>query len=55
MGSANFIAHKGKEILRIDLSRCELEKFIPILNDSKKLIAGRPLKSVLTLTNVTDA
>ncbi len=55
MGNVKFIEHKGIEILRIDLSHCEMEEIVPILNSAKKLISGRPLKSVLTLTNVTDA
>ena len=55
MGNVEFVGHKGLEILRIDLSRCEIEEIVPILNKARKLIAGRPLKSVLTLTNVSDA
>jgi hypothetical protein len=55
MGEVKFIEHKGIEILRIDLSHCEMEEIVPILNTAKKLISGRPLKSVLTLTNVSDA
>jgi len=55
MGSVNFIEHKGIEILRIDISHCEMEEIVPLVNSAKKLIAGRPLNSVLTLTNVKDA
>jgi hypothetical protein len=43
------------EILRIDLSHCEMEKIVSILNAAKKLMAGRPLHSVFTLTNVSQA
>ena len=55
MGNVKFIEHKRMEILRIDLSPCELEEIVPILNNAKKLIAARHLKSILTLTNVIDA
>jgi hypothetical protein len=55
MGNVKFIEHKGIQILRIDLSHCELPEIVPILNAAKELIAGRPLKSLLTLTNVSNA
>jgi len=54
MGSVRFIRHKEKEIMRIDISRAELEEVVTILAEAKKLISQRAEKSVLTLTNVSD-
>jgi len=55
MNRVEFIQHKGKEILRIDISRCELEEIIAVVASTKKLLSVKPQQSVLTLTNVTDA
>ena len=54
-GSVKFIEHKGKRILLIDFSRCEMEEIVTVVREGKKLIAAEPHNSVLTLTLVTDA
>lgn len=50
-----FIEHKGKRILRIDLTGCELEETVVVVREGKKLIAAEPIGSLLTLTIVTGA
>ncbi len=44
MGNVKFIEHKRMEILRIDLSPCELEEIVPILNNAKKTDCGEASK-----------
>jgi hypothetical protein len=55
MGAVRFIEHRDKRILHIDFGGCELEEFVSIIKESKKLIAKEPHTSVLTLTNVKAA
>jgi hypothetical protein len=55
MVGVRFIEHRDKRILYIDFGGSELEEFVSIIKESKKLIAKEPHGSVLTLTNVTGA
>jgi hypothetical protein len=55
MSGVRFIEHRDKRILHIDFGGCELDEFVGIIKESKKLIAKEPHASVLTLTNVAGA
>lgn len=55
MGGVHFIEHRDRRILFIDFGGCDLEDFVGIIKDSKKLISKEPLASVLTMTNVKGA
>ncbi len=56
MSGAEFINHQGVEIFYIDFSNTKsAEEVVQIIEIAKKLIAERPLSSVLTLTNITNA
>lgn len=50
-----FIEHKGKKILYLDFSCCKAEETLQTISHAKELIAKQAEKSLLTLTNVTDA
>ena len=54
MERIKFIQHKGAEILYLDFSACEIAAIFPLIAQAKTIIASRPPKSLLTLTNVTD-
>jgi hypothetical protein len=49
------IYHKGKQILFLDFSGCNVEDFPTIIKEAEKLIRVELPNSVLTLTDVTDA
>lgn len=55
MSGVRFIEHRDKRILYIDFGGCELDEFVGIIKESKKLIAKEQHASVLTLTNVAGA
>ena len=50
-----FIQHEGKRILYLDFSCCKAEEVLKTITTAKKVIAKHPERSLLTLTNVTDA
>lgn len=50
-----FIHHEGKKILYLDFSRSKAEEVLQTIGAAKKVIAAHPEKSLLTLTDVTDA
>jgi hypothetical protein len=50
MGSVRFIEDKGKRILFLDATNCDLEDLMTLIEQSKVLIVKEPLDSVLTLT-----
>lgn len=54
MSKVYFIGHKGKEILFIDFSNCELDEIFPIIEESKTIIKSKPKNSLLTLTNISN-
>ena len=52
MGRVNFIEHKGKRILHVDLSGLKAPKDkIDVLNEARRIIDAQAPKSVLLLTN----
>jgi hypothetical protein len=54
-GSIGCVEYKGKRILSIDFTGCEMEEIVAVVQEGKKLIAAEPPNSVLTLTIVTGA
>ena len=50
-----FIQHEGKKILHLDFSRSRAEDVLVTISTAKKVIAMQPERSLLTLTDVTDA
>ena len=55
MERVQFIRHKDKEILFLDFSECKAEEVVLIIDKAKSVIARQPEKSLLTLSNVTNA
>jgi hypothetical protein len=51
----SFVKHKGVEILYIDWSNASAAETLEAMAAAKAIIAARPLASVRTLTNVTNA
>lgn len=47
------IDYKGKEIIYIDFTDCNVNEVFEIIEMAKKIIRIQPLNSVLTLTNVS--
>jgi hypothetical protein len=47
------IDYKGKEIIYLDFSGCDVNEVFEIIEIAKKIIRVQPLNSVLTLTNVS--
>jgi hypothetical protein len=47
------IDYKGKEIIYLDFSDCNVNEVFEIIEIAKKIIRVQPLNSVLTLTNVS--
>jgi hypothetical protein len=50
-----FIQHEGKKILYLDFSHAKVGDVLATISEAKKVIAVHPERSLLTLTNVTDA
>jgi hypothetical protein len=50
-----FIQHDGKKILHLDFSRSKAEDVLATISTAKRVISMQPEKSLLTLTDVTDA
>ncbi len=55
MERVQFIQHKGKAILFIDLSGCSATEILPAVEEAKATVRTQRRGSVLTLTNVTSA
>ncbi len=53
--NVKFIHHEGKKILHLDFSRSTAEDVLATISTAKRMIAMQPEKSLLTLTDVTDA
>jgi len=47
------IDYKGKEIVYLDFSDCNVGEIFQVIKMAQKIIRIQPLNSVLTLTNVT--
>ena len=54
MERVNFIQYKGKRILYIDFSNCDIGEDLKVIEKAKKIIRSQPEKSIFTLTNFTD-
>ncbi len=50
-----FIAHEGKEILLVDLSKCSAGEVEEILRQVPDVVTARPLGSVLIFSDFTGA
>ncbi len=55
MERVRFIRHNGKEILFLDFSECKAGEVLLVIDRAKPVIAARPGKSLLTLSDVTNA
>jgi hypothetical protein len=53
MKRIQLIDYKGKEIVYLDFSDCNVDEVFQIIEMAKKIIRVQPLNSVLTLTNVS--
>jgi len=50
-----FITHRQKEILFLDFSNSLPHEVLQTIEDAKRVISARPERSLLTLTDVTNA
>ena len=48
-----FIVHRGKRVLSIDYSHCDIARLKSVAEEMHRVIAREMLNSVLTLTDVT--
>ncbi len=53
MKRIQLIDHKGREVLYLDFSDCNIEEVSQVIEMAKKIIRVQPKESVLTLTNVS--
>ena len=51
----SFFTHKGKSIMFIDFSHCQPKEVLPLLSDIQITVARHEKKSLLILTDMTDA
>ncbi len=50
-----FIKHEEKDILFLDFSNTRTDEVLKIIEDAKQVISTKPMNSLLTLTDVTNA
>jgi hypothetical protein len=50
-----FITHRGKRVLSIDYSHCDVEMMKAVAEEGNRVISREPANSVLTLNDVTGA
>jgi hypothetical protein len=50
-----FVNHNGKEILLLDFSNSQADEVLRIIDQATEVIRTRPERSLLTLTDVTNA
>jgi len=55
MGSTQIVSYKGKEIFITDVSKCQPEESSQVFEEAIQKITKLPLKSVLLITDSTDA
>jgi hypothetical protein len=55
MERVKFIKHEEKEILFLDFSNTGTDEVLKIIEDAKRVISAKPMNSLLTLTDVTNA
>jgi hypothetical protein len=51
----SFFTHQGKSIMFIDFRHCEPKDVLPLLNQIQTTVARHERKSLLILTDMTDA
>jgi hypothetical protein len=51
----DILHHKGKQVFLIDVAHTQPDETVAVLRDAQPHIASQPPKSVLILTDVTDA
>jgi hypothetical protein len=51
-GRVRFVMHRGKRVLSIDYSHCDVPQLKAVAEEMHRVIAREPLNSVLTLTDV---
>lgn len=54
-GRVRFIRHRDREILFLDFSNSLPREILQTIEDAKRVISGRQERSLLTLTDVTNA
>ncbi len=54
MERIQFIQHKGRQILHLDLTNAKAAEVVQLVHDATPVIAAQPAKSLRTLTDVTD-
>jgi hypothetical protein len=52
-GRVRFMIHRGKRVLSIDYSHCDIALLKAVAEEMHRVIAREPLNSVRTLTDVT--
>ena len=55
MELVKFIKHEEKDILFLDFSNTRTDEVLKIIEDAKQVISTKPMHSLLTLTDVTNA
>ncbi len=55
MERVQFIRHNGRDILFLDFSECKAGEVILVIDKATPVIAGQPEKSLLTLSDVSNA
>lgn len=55
MERVKFIQHQGQPILFLDFSGCSIDDMLECIEEAREVIRSQPKKSVLTLTDVTNA
>jgi len=55
MERVKFIKHEEKDILFLDFSNTRTDEVLKIIEDAKRVISTKPMNSLLTLTDVTNA
>jgi len=55
MERVRFIEHQGKKLLHLDFSHCTAGEVLQVIDQAKAVIVTQQPKSVMTLTDVTEA
>ncbi len=54
MERIQFMQHKGRQILHLDLTNAKATEVVQLVRDATPVIAAQPAKSLRTLTDVTN-
>ena len=55
MERIKFVSHKGKQILAVDISDCNVDEVLQIIDESGKIITQQPPHSLLVVSTVKNA